>query len=157
MLAQIDAVWWGRERGYLTDAEVLDSPDLVDLDELADAGQLRFKYRHQAESLVGRAARKAERRTLPGRSPRTAGIWLARTRPQAVAWLNQLASDEHSSIEKLAAAASYNPKVVRQGLRLAFLAPEIVAAALVGETPIKLKQIPKLLPLSWREQRRSID
>jgi hypothetical protein len=93
MLAQIDAIWWGREHGYLTDAEVLDSPDLIDLDELADAGQLRFRYRHQAESLVGRAARKAERRTLPGRSPRTAGLWLARTRPQAVAWLNQLADE----------------------------------------------------------------
>ncbi len=93
MLAQIDAVWWGRERGYLTDAEVLDSPELIDLDELSDAGQLRFRYRHQAESIVGRAARKAERRTMPGRSPRTAGLWLARTKPQAVAWLNQLAEE----------------------------------------------------------------
>jgi len=93
MLAQIDAVWWGRAPGYVTDAELLDSPDLVDLDELSDDGQLRFRYRHQAETLLGRVARKAERRTLPGRSPRTAGIWLARARPQAVAWLNQLADE----------------------------------------------------------------
>ena len=75
---------------------------------------------------------------------------------RAQAWLNQLASGHHTSIENLAAAAGYNPKVIRQGLRLAFLAPEIAAAALDGETPIKLKQIPKLLPLSWREQRQSI-
>jgi hypothetical protein len=93
MLAQIDAMWWGAERGYLTDAELVESAELVDLDELSSAGQLRFRYRHQAETLLGRAARKAERQTLPGRSPRTAGLWMARTRPQTVAWLNQLADE----------------------------------------------------------------
>ncbi len=93
MLAQIDVVWWGRKRGYLTDRELLVAPDLIDLDELSDEGQLRFRYRHQAETLFGRAARKAERRTLPGRAPRTAGMWLARTRPQAVTWLNQIADE----------------------------------------------------------------
>jgi hypothetical protein len=97
MLAQIDLVWWGRYRGYQTDEDVLESAELVDLDELSAQGQLRFRYRHQVDSLIGRAARSAERRTLPGRSPRTAGLWLARTRPQAVAWLNQLA-DEFAQI-----------------------------------------------------------
>ncbi|HET7013137.1 MAG TPA: hypothetical protein VFI65_04465, partial [Streptosporangiaceae bacterium] len=97
MLAQIDSLWWGRYRGYQTDEDVLESADLVDLDELSGQGQLRFRYRHQVDSLIGRAARSAERRTLPGRSPRTAGLWLARTRPQAVAWLNQLA-DEFAQI-----------------------------------------------------------
>ena len=76
---------------------------------------------------------------------------------RAHVWLNQLANGHHTSIENLAAAAGYNPKVIRQGLRLAFLAPEIAAAALDGQTSIKLKQIPKLLPLSWREQRLSTD
>jgi hypothetical protein len=76
---------------------------------------------------------------------------------RAQAWLNQLSAGHHTSIENLAAAAGYNPKVVRQGLRLAFLAPELAAAALDDETPIRLRQIPKLLPLSWREQRQSID
>ncbi len=93
MLAQIDAVWWGQDEGYLTDSDVLEAAELVDLDELSDAGQLHFRYRHQADTLLTRAARSAERRTLPGRSPRTAGLWLARTRPQVVAWLNQLAED----------------------------------------------------------------
>ncbi|HET9897747.1 MAG TPA: DUF5715 family protein [Streptosporangiaceae bacterium] len=93
MLAQIDALWWGSDPGYATDADVLDAPELIDLDELAAAGKLKFSYRHQAGTLWLRAARSAERRALPGRSPRTAGIWLARTTPQAVAWLNQLADD----------------------------------------------------------------
>jgi DNA invertase Pin-like site-specific DNA recombinase len=76
---------------------------------------------------------------------------------RAQAWLDQLSEGHHASIEDLAAAVGYNPKVVRQGLRLAFLAPEVAAAALDGETPIRLKQIPKLLPLPWREQRELFD
>ena len=76
---------------------------------------------------------------------------------RAQAWLDQLSGGHHASIENLAAAAGYNPKVMRQGLRLAFLAPEVAATALDGETPIRLKQIPKLLPLPWREQHQLID
>jgi hypothetical protein len=68
---------------------------------------------------------------------------------RAQAWLNQLANGHHTSIDNLAAAAGYNPKVIRQG--------QVTAAALNGEMPVRLKGIPKLLPLSWREQRLSID
>jgi hypothetical protein len=71
-------------------------------------------------------------------------------------WLKQLSNGQSLSIDHLATAAGYNPKVIRQGLRLAFLAPEVAAAALDGETQIRLKQIPKSLPLSWREQHRSM-
>jgi DNA invertase Pin-like site-specific DNA recombinase len=76
---------------------------------------------------------------------------------RAQAWLNQISEGHHTSIEDLAAAAGYNPKVIRHGLRLAFLAPEIAALALHDDRPIRLKQIPKLLALSWREQRQSIE
>ena len=93
MLAQIDSVWWGRHPTYESDADLLDATELTNLDELSAIGQLRFKYRHQADTLLSRAARSAQRRTMPGRSPRTAGLRMARTRPQAVAWLNQLADD----------------------------------------------------------------
>lgn len=75
---------------------------------------------------------------------------------RAHAWLDDLSSGRHASIEALAAAADLHPKVIRQGLRLAFLSPHLTKAALDGEATIKLKQIPKLLPLSWREQRRSV-
>jgi hypothetical protein len=93
LLVQIDAMWWGRDRGYPTDADLIDSAELVDLDDLAEAGQLQFSYRHQADTLLSRAARSAERRALPSRSPRTAGMRLAMTRPRAVSWLNQLAEE----------------------------------------------------------------
>jgi hypothetical protein len=93
MLAQIDAVWWGRTPGYRRDEDVRDAPDLVDLDVLEQAGRLRFRYRRQAVTLVERAARSAERRALPGRSPRTAGLWMRRAQPQVVAWLNDIADE----------------------------------------------------------------
>ena len=93
MLAQIETVWWGGVPEYQTDADVLDSADLVDLDELRLAGKLRFSYRNQPATLLTRAARSAERHTWPGRMPRTAGLWLARGRPEAVAWLDRLAAE----------------------------------------------------------------
>ena len=97
LLAQIDAVWWGRTPGYQQDSDVRDATDLVDLDELDGDVELSFCYRHQAVTLMARAARSAERRALPGRAPRTAGLWLPRARPQAVAWLNDVA-DEFAKI-----------------------------------------------------------
>jgi len=78
---------------------------------------------------------------------------LLRAMVRAHVWLNELSDDRHTSIESLASAAGYNPKVIRQGLRLAYLAPKITEAALHGDMPIRLKQVPKLLPLPWREQR----
>jgi site-specific DNA recombinase len=75
---------------------------------------------------------------------------------RAHAWLGDLSSGRHASVEALAAAADLHPKVIRQGLRLAFLPPDLTGAALAGETAIELKQIPKLLPLSWSEQHRSV-
>ncbi len=93
MLTQIDAIWWGRAPGYRTDSELLGAAELVDLDELEAEGVLRFCYRNQATTLASRAARAAQRRALPGHSPRTAGMRMARARPHVVAWLNQLATD----------------------------------------------------------------
>ena len=75
---------------------------------------------------------------------------------RAHAWLNDLSSGRHASIEDLAAAADLHPKVLRQGLRLAFLPPDLTRAALNGDATIELKRIPKLLPLSWREQHLSV-
>ena len=75
---------------------------------------------------------------------------------RAHAWLGDLSTSRYSSIEELAAAADLHPKVIRQGLRLAFLAPELTRTALEGGPNIELKGIPKLLPLSWQEQRRQL-
>lgn len=93
LLAQIDSLWWGRSPGFPTDADVRNADGLIDLDDMYRAGQLRFSYRHQAATLLTRAARSAERHAMPRRSPRTAGLRVARGRPRVIGWLNQLADD----------------------------------------------------------------
>lgn len=93
LLAQIDTVWWGWYPAYQTDHDVAEDPELVDLDELAEAGQLKFSFRRQPDTLLRRAARSAERRTRPGRQPRTAGLRLTRAQQPMVAWLNQVAAE----------------------------------------------------------------
>ena len=71
---------------------------------------------------------------------------------RAHVWLGHLSSGQYKSIEDLAVAAGYNEKVIRQGLRLAFLAPATMELVIIGEPSVRLSQIPKLLPLRWRDQ-----
>jgi hypothetical protein len=92
LFARIDIMWWGHLPGYVTDADVLGSADLVDLEALRRGGRLRFCYRRQPQTLPARAVRAADRRLRPDRAPRTAGLWLTRTRGEAVALLNRLAA-----------------------------------------------------------------
>jgi site-specific DNA recombinase len=75
---------------------------------------------------------------------------------RAHAWLDDLSRGRRASIEDLAAANTLHPKVIRQGLRLAFLTPDLTRNVIDGGAPVRLSQIPKLLPLSWTEQRRSL-
>lgn len=81
---------------------------------------------------------------------------LAKCIVRAHAWLDLLSRGRHASIEDLAAETAIHPKIIRQELRLAFLPPHLTSAALDGEATIALKQIPKSLPLSWREQDQAI-
>jgi site-specific DNA recombinase len=77
---------------------------------------------------------------------------------RAHGWMRSLQDGAYRSIERLAEASGLHPKVVRQGLRLAFLAPDITTAVLEGRQPkeLALAKVPKLLPLSWTEHRRLI-
>ena len=93
LLAQIDAFWWADLAPYQEDAEVLSAPELLPLDGLRRDGKLLFGYRRQASTLIGRAARSAERRAVPGRAPRTAGLRFACARAELIVVLNQLAAD----------------------------------------------------------------
>jgi site-specific DNA recombinase len=75
---------------------------------------------------------------------------------RAHGWVRSLQDGTYPSIEHLAEASTLHPKVVRQALRLAFLAPDIISAVLEGKQAkeLSLTHIPKLLPLSWTEHRR---
>jgi hypothetical protein len=76
---------------------------------------------------------------------------------RAHAWLKDLSDSRYRSVEDLADAAGLHPKIVRQGLRLAFLSPSLTSAVLEASQPIELKQIPKLLALPWREHQQVLD
>jgi hypothetical protein len=69
---------------------------------------------------------------------------------QAHLWLNRLSSG--SSVEQLASESNVAPQDIRHGLQLAFLSPELTRKALIGETIVARKQMPKSLPLSWSNQ-----
>jgi site-specific DNA recombinase len=70
---------------------------------------------------------------------------------RAHTWLNDLSNGRYTSIEDLSEAAHLHPKVIRQGLRLAFLAPGVTDTILSGSqlSNLTLAKIPKRLPLSW--------
>ncbi|HXP56093.1 MAG TPA: DUF5715 family protein [Streptosporangiaceae bacterium] len=93
LLSQIDSVWWGDTAPFSTDAEVVQSAELVDLPPLKAAGVLRFQYREQPTQLAGRARDWARRQALPDRRPRTAGLRFPRSRPAVVALLNEVARE----------------------------------------------------------------
>jgi hypothetical protein len=78
---------------------------------------------------------------------------------RAHAWLADLQSGRFLTIEELATAAQTHPKVVRQALRLAFLAPEVTSAILDRDQSesMTLSAIPKLLPLAWTAHQELLD
>jgi site-specific DNA recombinase len=72
------------------------------------------------------------------------------------AWLRSLQDGSFETVEALAEANQLHPKVVRLALRLPFLSPDATAAIISGGSAIKidgLGAIPKLLALSWEQQR----
>jgi Family of unknown function (DUF5715) len=92
LLARIEVMWWGKVRPFATDDELVDTAELVDVEALRESGILLFQYRLQTETLVGRAARAADRRLRPDRLPRTAGLLSAYARPEVVTLLNELSA-----------------------------------------------------------------
>lgn len=77
---------------------------------------------------------------------------------RAHAWSRDLQNNKFESVDALAASVKLHPKVVRQELRYAFLAPAITEAILAGDQPttLSLARIPKTLPLTWSGQCRAM-
>lgn len=73
---------------------------------------------------------------------------------RAHTWLRYLQNGRFSTVEALAVSVTLHPKLVRQELRYAFLAPAITQKILTGEQPatLSLAQIPKTLPMTWWDQ-----
>lgn len=75
---------------------------------------------------------------------------------RAQAWLSDLASNRSSSIEELASNADIHPKVMREALKLAFLAPDIVTSIFAGEAMFELVDLRNVSALSWQSQREEL-
>jgi len=73
---------------------------------------------------------------------------------RAHVWLKLLSTGQYDSIEALAASAKLHPKVIRNRLRLAFLAPSVTGAILTGKQPnaLTLKALDPTMSLSWKDQ-----
>jgi hypothetical protein len=93
LLAQIDVLWWGHLPEYRTDAQVFAASELLHLEPLRRDDMLLFRYRLQPTTLLGRAARSAERRAAPERAPRTAGLRFPCGRAELIIVLNQIAAE----------------------------------------------------------------
>ena len=77
----------------------------------------------------------------------------------AHARMRDLTTGRFANLEALAEAEGVHPKKMAQELRLAFLAPDILAAILQGDLPagLTLTAVLPTLPLSWAAQRRAIE
>lgn len=73
-------------------------------------------------------------------------------------WLKSLSDGTYVSIDDLARAAHLHPKVIRNRIRLAFLAPDVTRGILQGaqRASMTMGELTELGALSWREQGRSL-
>ena len=87
-------------------------------------------------------------------SKRVANPLLVQAIVRAHNWLKSLSDGTCSSIEDLARRLNLHPKVIRKGLRLAFLSPTITRWVLIGEQrgSLLLSNLDEAVALSWHEQ-----
>jgi DNA invertase Pin-like site-specific DNA recombinase len=81
---------------------------------------------------------------------------LVRAIVRAHNWLKVLSDGTYDSVENLAQTLDLHPKVIRKGIRLAFLAPTITADILVGRQKhgLMLGDLDEAVALSWQQQTR---
>lgn len=71
-------------------------------------------------------------------------------------WLKWLSDGTYQSVDELAEIAKWNPKVIRKALRLAFLAPDIIQAIVLGSQrkSLSVSELQGVAANSWHDQRR---
>jgi site-specific DNA recombinase len=85
---------------------------------------------------------------------RAANPLLVRAIVRAHSWLKSLFDGTYGSIEDLARGLDLHPKVVRKGLKLAFLSPRITKGILLGEQGgvRLLRDLELATALGWHQQ-----
>jgi site-specific DNA recombinase len=87
-------------------------------------------------------------------SQQTTNLRLIQAIIRAHNWLKSVSDGTYGSIEDLARQFDLHPKVIRKGLRLAFLSPAITKGVLIGERrgARLLRDLDQAATLSWHEQ-----
>ena len=95
-------------------------------------------------------------RPMPARCAPTRAILIEALR-DAHRWLDELLSDPRLTLELIASREDKSERSIRTTLSLAFLAPEIVKAAVEGRLPrgFGLKRLVDL-PMAWPDQWRAL-
>jgi len=89
--------------------------------------------------------------------PHGARVILIEAISQAHRWLDKLLSDPNETVEAIASRVGKTERSIRMTLSLAFLAPDIVKAAIDGRLPrgLGLKRLVDL-PMAWSDQWRAL-
>jgi hypothetical protein len=119
----------------------------------ADVATKRLIELARAPQPLSPCARIENEACEPIREP---DVGLMHALARAHLWREALSDGTYQSVEELAGVAKWNPKVVRKALRLAFLAPDITEAIMLGTQPTSLSvsELQGTAAYSWAEQRR---
>lgn len=123
-----------------------------DVETLNADNQVDIEWRRNSHGPLARV----EESRAHGNEPNSA---LVQAVAKAHVWLRLLTNGSHTSIESLAASINMHPKVVRKSIRLAFLAPGITEAILLGhhsKSFLTLIRLHDAHSLSWFEQTRQM-
>lgn len=123
--------------------------------------ELAFKSKHLATQIPWPSKTKRDLISIDemGAGPANApNPQLIQAVVRAHIWIGLLNNGTYQSIEQLSQAVRVHPKIIRSGIRLAFLAPDITATILAGEQPggLGLNDFKNQIPLDWSAQRQAI-
>jgi site-specific DNA recombinase len=146
----IDRVVIGRATIRIQLAEV---PEGADCARILTLPWTRPSPYRKREIIQGANDRKKSARPMPA----NARAILIEALRDAHRWLDELLSDPRLTLESLASRESRSERSIRMTLSLAFLAPEIVKAAVEGRLPrgFGLKRLVGL-PMPWPDQWRTL-
>jgi hypothetical protein len=154
---QVERIVVGKDRLKIELKPIPEQANSIDPSSSADLGSERHRSITMpwAANSTRPLVQIDERATKPSSSPDPS---LVQAVGRAHAWIRQLSEGTYESIEELAAAHGMHVKVVRQAIRLGFLAPDIVAGMLAGDRSPSARLTPSQseLPLSWAAQRQSL-
>ena len=85
-------------------------------------------------------------------------VWWAAMGFIFFSWLI-LSDGTHKTVESLAQSVGVHPKIIRSGIRMAFLAPKVTKAILEGDQApnLRLKNFSGAVPLAWSGQQTALD